>query len=271
MDSLEKKIHFLEEQLAYAQKMAILGELTSTTTHEFNNILTTILNYAQLGLRHKDDATRDKAFDKILGAANRATRIISTILGAAKNRKNVLEPTDLSKLVEETLFLLDREMSKYRITVEREYQAVPEVMAEGNQIQQVLLNLLINARQAMPDGGKILVKLCRDKEGSTVDLSIRDFGCGIPADKLESIFDPYFSTKSGPDASGKGGSGLGLASCKKILEQHNARIRVESSPGKGTLFTLKFPRILGNVKMDKNPTATNLATCRGPVYSTCEK
>ncbi len=271
MDPLENKIQFLEEQLANTQRMAILGELTSTTTHEFNNILTTILNYAQLGLRHRDDATRDKAFDKILGAANRATKIVATILGAAKNRKNVLEPTDLMKLVEETLFLLDREMSKYRIIVEREYQPVPEVLAEGNQIQQVLLNLLINARQAMPDGGKILVKLCRDKGGETVDLSIRDYGCGIPTEKLGLIFDPYFSTKSGPDASGKGGSGLGLASCKKIIEQHNARIRVESTPGRGTLFTLKFPTVPEKTKKPKNSVLSNLASPCGPVYSTCEK
>jgi len=241
MDQSENKIQFLEKQLAHAQKMAVLGELTSTATHEFNNILTTILNYAQLGLRHKDEATRDKAFDKILGAANRAAKITSTILGAAKNRKNTLEPTDLTKLTEETLFLLDREMSKYRIAVEKEFQPVPEILAEGNQIQQVLLNLLINARQAMPDGGKILIKISQDKKQKTVDLMIRDYGCGISADKLALIFEPYYTTKSGPDASGQGGTGLGLAACQKIIEQHNARIRVESSPGKGTAFTLKFP------------------------------
>ena len=244
MDQPEDKIQFLEKQLAHAQKMAVLGELTSTATHEFNNILTTILNYAQLGLRHKDEATRDKAFDKILSAANRAAKITSTILGAAKNRKNILEPTDLTKLTEETLFLLDREMSKYRIAVEKDFQPVPEILAEGNQIQQVLLNLLINARQAMPDGGKILIKISQDKKQKTVDLMIRDYGCGIPAEKLALIFEPYYSTKSGPDSSGQGGTGLGLAACQKIIEQHNAKIRVESSPGKGTAFTLKFQKFV---------------------------
>ncbi|MCL2303740.1 MAG: ATP-binding protein [Planctomycetaceae bacterium] len=272
MDTLENKIQFLETQLAHAQRMAVLGELTSTATHEFNNILTTILNYAQLGLRHKDEATRDKAFDKILGAANRAAKITSTILGAAKNRKNTLEPTDLTKLVEETLFLLDREMSKYRIAVEREFQPVPEILAEGNQIQQVLLNLLINARQAMSDGGKIHIKISQDKEQKTVDLMIRDYGCGIPADKLALIFEPYYSTKNGPDASGQGGTGLGLAACQKIIEQHNARIRVESSLGKGTAFTLKFPVITQTppakkTKNSPNSTETNLAPLSSSVYS----
>ena len=252
--------------------MAVLGELTSTTTHEFNNILTTILNYAQLGLRHKDEATRDKAFEKILGASQRATKIVGTILGAAKNRKNSLEPTDLMKLVEETLFLLEREMSKYRIFVEKEYQPVPEILAEGNQIQQVLLNLLVNARQAMPKGGRIVVKISRDKEQDTVDLMIRDYGSGIPAEQLQSIFDPYFTTKTGPDDSGKGGTGLGLAACKRIIEQHNARIRVESSPGKGTAFTLKFPIAKNTKEISKESSVlpiTNLATSPGSRYSVC--
>ena len=272
MDQLENKIQFLEKQLAQAQKMAVLGELTSTATHEFNNILTTILNYAQLGLRHKDEATRDKAFDKILGAANRAAKITATILGAAKNRKNTLEPTNLTKLVEETLFLLDREMSKYRIIVEREFQPVPEIFAEGNQIQQVLLNLLINARQAMPDGGKILVKIYQDKDQETVDLMVRDYGCGIPADKLALIFEPYYTTKNGPDASGQGGTGLGLAACQKIIEQHNARIRVESSPGKGTAFTLKFPLVAHPLPAKKTKNSShsvnpNLVSFPSSVYS----
>ena len=248
MDQLENKIQFLEVQLAQAQKMAVLGELTSTVAHEFNNILTTILGRAKLGLRHKDEATRDKAFEKILSAANHAAKITSTILGAAKNRTNTLEPTDLTKLTEDTLFLLDREMSKYRIVVEKEFHPVPEILAEGNQIQQVLLNLLINARQAMSGGGKIHIKISQDKKQGTVDLMIRDYGTGIPADKLALIFEPYYTTKSGPDASGQGGTGLGLAACQKIIEQHNARIRVESSPGKGTAFTLKFKEIGQGIK-----------------------
>ena len=266
MDQLENKIQFLEKQLAQAQKMAVIGELTSTATHEFNNILTTILNYAQLGLRHKDDATRDKAFDKILKAANRAAKIISTILGAAKNRKNTFEPTNLSQLTEETLFLLEREMSKYRIAIEKEFQPVPEILAEGNQIQQVLLNLLINARQAMPGGGKIHVKISQDKEQQTVDLMIRDYGTGIPADKLTLIFEPYYTTKTGPDAFGQGGTGLGLAACHKIIEQHNARIRVESSPGKGTAFTLKFPLIVSQpLPSIKTKKSANLVNSLGAV------
>ena len=157
--SLEQQIVMLKEQLAQAQKLTALGELVSTTTHEFNNVLTTIINYAKLGLRHKDQATREKAFEKILAAGTRAAKITNSILGFARNRTNSFEPTDLVKLVDDSLLLLEREMNKYRITVERSIAAVPAALANPNQIQQVLMNLLINARQAMPQGGRVLVKL----------------------------------------------------------------------------------------------------------------
>jgi signal transduction histidine kinase len=238
---LRHQVEMLKRQLAQAQKLTALGELVSTTTHEFNNVLMTIINYAKLGMRHKDHANRDKCFEKILAASNRAARITNGVLGIARNRAAGQEPTDLARLVEDTLLLLEREMNKYRITVEKHFQPVPPVLANGNQIQQVLLNMLINARQAMPSGGRIVLKLSHDADSDMVDLVIRDYGCGIPPDKLPHIFEPFFTTKSGPDASGKGGTGLGLSMCRDIIEAHRGRIRVESTVGRGTAFTLKFP------------------------------
>jgi signal transduction histidine kinase len=237
----EQRIAALEQQLARAQKMAALGELASTTTHEFNNVLMTILNYARMGLRHKDQATRDKALEKILAASERASKITSTILAVARNRSDNFEPTNLQQLVADTLVLMEREFAKYRIAVEPHLAEVPLALALGNQIQQVLLNLLINARQAMPGGGRVIIRLEHDTANSTVDLVIRDSGCGIPADKLPHIFEPFFTTKQGPDETGKGGTGLGLASCRQIIEAHQGRIRVESTVGKGTQFTIKLP------------------------------
>jgi signal transduction histidine kinase len=239
--SLQQQIEILKQQLAEAQKLTALGELVGTTTHEFNNVLMTIINYAKLGMRHKDSATREKSFEKILAAGNRAAKITNTVLGLARRRSTGQEPTDLVELVENTLVLLQREMNKYRVAVDRHFQPIPEAYVDGNQIQQVLLNLLINARQAMPKGGRLSIRLSYDADSDMIDLVVRDYGCGIPPEKLPRIFDPFFTTKNGPDASGKGGTGLGLSMCRDIIEAHQGRIRVDSTLGKGTAFTLKLP------------------------------
>src|SRR5262249_34632875 len=160
-------------------------------THEFNNVLTTILNYAKIGLRHKDTVTRDKALDKILAAANRAAKITNGILAFARNRSTSLEPTDLKRVVDDSLLLLEREMTKYRIRVETQLENVPPAMANGNQIQQVLLNLLINARQAMAQGGVIVIRLSYDAATNTIELFVRDSGCGMLPETLRKIFDPF--------------------------------------------------------------------------------
>jgi signal transduction histidine kinase len=264
---LQRQIDILKEQLSQAQKLTALGELASTTTHEFNNVLTTIINYAKLGLRHKDNETREKAFDKILLASNRAAKITSTILGLARNRKAGQEPTNLTELIENTLLLLEREMNKYRITVDKSLPPVPEAYVNGNQIQQILLNLLINARQAMPGGGRVAVRLAYDADSDMVDLVVRDNGCGIPADKLPKIFEPFYTTKSGPDASGKGGTGLGLAMCRDIIEAHNGRIRVDSTIGKGTSFTLKLPTV-GKARPARPIVAAPIMPVRAMIEST---
>ena len=239
--SAEQQIECLRKQLIEAQKMTALGELVSTTTHEFNNVLMTIINYAKIGLRRPDEASRNNAFEKILAAGERAAKITNSVLGMARNRSASFEATELETLIEESLVLLEREFSKYRIGVERQFGRVPAVRANGNQIQQVLLNLFINARQAMPQGGEVLLRLAHDVENDMVDIVVRDTGKGIPPEKLTRIFEPFFSTKSGPDATGKGGTGLGLASCREIIEAHRGRIRVASTLGKGTEFTIKLP------------------------------
>jgi signal transduction histidine kinase len=239
--NLERQLAILKDQLAHAQRLTALGELVSTTTHEFNNVLMTIINYAKLGLRHKDAETRQKSFEKILAAGQRAARITNGILGFARNRSGAFEPTDMVKLVDDTLVLLERELNKYRIAVERQVAAVPSVSAVPNQIQQVLLNLLINARQAMPQGGRVIVRLSHDAENHLVELHVRDNGCGMSQETTRRIFEPFFTTKHGPDASGKGGTGLGLSACRDIVEAHHGRIRVQSTLGKGTAFTIMLP------------------------------
>lgn len=241
----QQYIQQLKGQLRQAQSMAALGELTSTATHEFNNVLMTVINYARLGIRNRDDESRDKALSKILEASERAAKITSTILAQARNRSESFEPTDLAGIVVDTLVLLERELNKYRISVEQDFESdVALANASGNQIQRVLLNLLINARQAIGEGGNIIIKLRNStEEPGFVELVVRDSGSGIPQETLPHIFDAFYSTKSGPDESGKGGTGLGLAACKEIIDAHNGKVRVESSIGIGTAFIIRLPAV----------------------------
>ena len=224
---LRDEIDALKKQLDQSQRMTALGELVSTTTHEFNNVLMTIINYAKMGMRHDDKQTRDKAFDKINNAGMRAAKITNAVLGMARNRSEHFELTDVSKLIDESMVLLEREMQKYRISVDIDIEKdIPEISAIGNQVQQVLMNLLINARQAMTEGGQLVIKLKKNLQSNTVDLSVRDYGPGISQEKLRKIFDPFYSTKAGPDETGKGGTGVGLSTCKNIIEAHGGKIRV---------------------------------------------
>ena len=240
-DELQRQVEILQSKLDQAQRMATLGELLSTTTHEFNNVLMSVINYTRMAMRQQDEAKRRENLQKVLDASDRAAKISSSILAAARNRGEHFERVELKTMIDDTLVLIERELNKYRIKLTQEIADVPPVLARGNEIQQVLLNLLINARQALPEGGEVQIRLTHDSENKMNELTIRDNGRGIPADKLPRIFDPFFTTKSGPDESGKGGTGLGLSACRDIIEAHNGRIRVASSEGKGTAFTLKLP------------------------------
>lgn len=239
---LQIELDELKQQLDRAQRMATLGELTGTATHEFNNLLMTILNYAKVGLRNTDQASRDKAFDRIFSAANKASKLTGNILALARNRSGEMEPTNLKQVIEDTVLLLEREFRRYRIDLELQLDDVPEVLGQGNELQRVLINMLVNARQASHEGGLVKVALREIPDSKEVAIIIRDNGSGISADVLPKIFEPYFSTKTGPDASGKGGTGIGLSACKQIIDAHRGRIRVESTVGKGTAFTIRLPR-----------------------------
>ncbi len=235
------EFELLKQQLDQARRMATLGELTSTTTHEFNNLLMTIVNYAKLGMRHQDEASRDKAFQRIYDAAQKATKVAGSVLAMARGKGDCHEPTCMKSLIEDTLMLLEREYRKYRIHLDVDLAEVPSIPAASNEIQRVIVNLLVNARQATPEGGQVRVSLRHDAQPAEVVLTIRDNGRGIAPDVLPRIFDPFFSTKSGPDATGKGGTGVGLSSCKEAIDAHGGRIRVESAVGKGTAFIIRLP------------------------------
>ena len=154
---------------------------------------------------------------------------------------NHREPIDLNRLVEEVVLLVGKDLARNKVRLEVQLMSRPFAKVNPAQIQQVLINLLINARQAMPDGGTVRLKLAADPGGRLAELSVTDHGVGIAPENLRRIFEPFFSTKTAPDASGLGGTGLGLSVCRDIIEAHHGRIRAESRLGQGSTFTVLLP------------------------------
>ena len=233
----------LRAQLLQAQRLSSVGELASGIAHEFNNILTTIINSAKLGSRNPDPAEKQVAFDRIVKAGQRAAAIAGGMLGFARKSATHRQRCDLARLVEEVLILTDKDMSKNRVHIETKLHARPVAWVVPGQIEQILVNLVLNARQAMPKGGRLKIEVRDSADGDTAEIRVSDTGQGIAPEQLRQIFEPFFTTKQ-PDEYGRGGTGLGLSVCRQIIEQHHGRIRVESVVGKGSTFTVKLPKRL---------------------------
>jgi signal transduction histidine kinase len=236
-------IEALRRQVIALQRISSLGVLAGGVFHELNNALTPILNYAKLGLRNPDPAYRERALTQIVEAAQRAATITRGMLGLSRPGGSLdhREPTDMVRLVREVVALVEKDLAKHRVRLDLKLVGEPWARVHPAQIQQVLLNLLINARQAMPEGGTVRVRLGLDAAGRRVELSVADTGVGIAAGDLRRIFEPFYSTKTSPDAAGQGGTGLGLAVCRDIVEAHHGRLRAESRLGQGSIFTLILP------------------------------
>jgi len=239
-EDLQQQISQLQQQLMETQKLSSVGALASSITHEFNNILMAVINYAKMGLRHQDPKTRERSFEKILAAGQRAAKITTGMLSYARRQADRREAVELKALIEDVLVLVEKDLKVHRIGWNLDCQGDPWVFVNANQIQQVILNLVINARQAMGEGGRLDLAIRTDSATGMGEIRVSDNGPGIPASQLRQIFEPFFSTKD-RDEQGQGGTGLGLSLCRDVIESHKGRIRVESTVGKGTVFILKLP------------------------------
>lgn len=241
LDALRRDLETLRRRVGELQRVSSVGVLAGGICHELNNMLTPVLNYAKLGMRNPDPAFRERAFSKILESAQRAAALTGGVLGLVRPGGDHRGATDLVRLVEEILLLTSKDLQKHRVRLDFRPNGRPHAVINPAQIQQVLLNLVINARQAMPEGGLLKVSVGLDATGRTAEMAVADTGAGIAPEDLKRIFDPFFTTKAGPDEGGKGGTGLGLAVCREIVEAHRGRLRAESRVGQGTTFTLLLP------------------------------
>jgi PAS domain S-box-containing protein len=237
---LDDQSRDLYQQLVQAEKMAALGQTISGVAHELNNPLATILSWAERLAEQPLDARTRRGVDVILGEAERAARIVRNLLMFARKRQSTRAMIDVNQVVSETLALRSYDQRAMNISVTTELEAgLPQVFADAHQIQQVLLNLIINAEHAMLAAhgrGALLVRTRHDIDRESVAIDVCDDGPGVPPELRNKIFDPFFTTKE----VGKG-TGLGLTVAYAIVQEHNGRIRCVPPEGSGACFVVELP------------------------------
>jgi signal transduction histidine kinase len=224
-----------EAQLIRSEKLAALGQLAAGIAQEIRNPLTSInilIHSLRESLPSKNAHREDlKVIEEEI---DRINEIVDQFLRFARPSPPLLEKAEASSIFEETLQLLRPQIERQRISVRKNFKSLPPIAIDKEQMKQVALNLLLNAIQAMPEGGRLKVSGKIPTGNQWIMLTIQDSGIGVPSKDMDRLFDPFFSTK-------EGGIGLGLSIAHRIIDQHHGRIEVESTPGKGTLFTIMLP------------------------------
>ncbi len=228
----------LEEQMTQTEKLTSLGLLAAGVAHEVNTPLAVISNYIQMLARQMPEGDpKQTLIDKIVKQTFRASEIVNNLLNFSRTGGTELIDVDVNRVVEETLSLVAHPLKTSRIQVVKHLgETLPAVRGSANKLQQVFLNLFLNARDAMPGGGMLEVRT--GAHNGSVEVEVADTGGGIPREHIHRIFDPFFTTKG----SGRG-TGLGLSVSYGIIREHKGKIDVRSTPGKGTSFHVEFPAV----------------------------
>ena len=234
-DDITEKVQ-LENQLLQAEKLTSIGLFAAGIAHEVNTPLAGISSYAQMLLKEApSDSPQYTGLKKIEQQSFRASNIINNLLNFARVTDSEVQEVNMNSLMVETLSLLDHQFKKGSIKVRLELDpSIPKTLGSAGKLQQVFMNLFLNAKDAMPHGGQLDVKT--QQRNSTLLVEIKDSGAGIPQENIKKIYDPFFTTKE----VGKG-TGLGLSVSYGIIQEHSGRISVESEAGSGTTFKLRFP------------------------------
>ncbi len=241
--AFNRMIHELEEhqeQLVQSRKIAAVGTLTSGIAHELNNPINNIYLTAESLKEDFQGLSQEEALgliQDILGQAERASEIVKGLLDFSRSEHPEFEPLSIAGVIQETLKLVRNQLSLSGIQVETDLPAeLPAVHGDRKSLQQVFLNLFINAIQAMLDGGSLTVRAYPSQDGHWLKVEVKDTGTGIAAEHLSRIFDPFYTTKQ----VGRG-TGLGLSVTYGIVEKHGGHIEVESQKGRGSTFTVVLP------------------------------
>lgn len=259
---LEEQGRNIYQQVLQSEKMAALGQTVSGVAHELNNPLATILTWSErLSLRDLDDVAK-RGIQTILSESERAAKIVRNLLTFSRKRHTTRALIELNQIVRETLLLraYDQRVSNIR-TVEALAAGLPPVFADPHQIKQVLLNLFVNAEQAMLSAngrGTIIIRTWYDADQETVILEVNDDGPGVPDQVQAKLFEPFFTTKSVGQ-----GTGLGLTVAYAIVQEHGGHIRITSEKGKGASFFVEFPLTTTTSQKAARPKKNEGATGHG--------
>ncbi len=239
MDDITERIE-LESQLSQAEKMSSIGLLAAGVAHEVNTPLAVISSYAQmLSKQVQGDEKKSGLLEKITKQTFRASEIVNNLLNFSRTSGTEFSQISVNKVVHDTLTLLEHQFKVSKIEVEQELdERLPSIHGNAGKLQQVFLNLFLNAKDAMPGGGRLTVKT---SNGAGVHVTVSDTGSGIAQEHIARIYDPFFTTKNSPVNGQARGTGLGLSVTYGIIQEHAGKIRVESRPGQGTTFFLEFP------------------------------
>jgi signal transduction histidine kinase len=238
VDDITERIE-LEAQLSQSEKLSSIGLLAAGVAHEVNTPLAVISSYAQmLAKQVQGDEKKSGLLEKITRQTFRASEIVNNLLNFSRTSGTEFGPVDVNKIIHETLTLLEHQFKVAKVRVEDELApGLPAIFGNAGKLQQVFLNLFLNAKDAMHGGGVLHVST---SNGSGVNVVVSDTGSGIAQEHITRIYDPFFTTKTSP-SDGRRGTGLGLSVTYGIIQEHAGKIHVESRVGQGTTFYLEFP------------------------------
>jgi two-component system NtrC family sensor kinase len=232
-----------QERLIQTEKLSSLGRLSASIAHEINNPLAGILTTAKLLIRTMGDRADDpkaawivKQLGLVQRETERCTAIVRNLLGFARERPLTLTDADVNLALDEALFLVHNQIALQNIVLERELGPVPPVRADFGQLRQAFANIIINACDAMPKGGRLRVRSQAVAEDHVMEVTIADTGVGIQREQLSKVLDPFFTTK-------EKGTGLGLSVVYGVVERHGGRLSIDSEPGAGTTVTIRLPLV----------------------------
>jgi len=242
VDERTQELKTTQSQLLHSEKLAAVGALAATVAHEINNPLTGVYTYIRLmerkidqGQSGAEDLAKYKGYlETMRREVERTTAIVQNLLDFTRPKDPLRKPMDLVKVMEESLALISNKLSLTNIAVVKDLNPLPQIQADPAHMKQVFLNLLINACEAMDEGGTLTIRSDYHPDANTVTMSVCDTGTGIEEKDLARIFDPFFSTK-------KKGTGLGLSVVNGLVTRHSGKVEIDSAPGKGTDFRVTLP------------------------------